>query len=768
MRAPRTSSLLLLACSLVGCAGQRAAAPARAEPAAEPTAGPTAGGERLSLERLVAEPPLGGRAPLGLKLSKTGRVLTYLLPSEEDSEVTDLWALALDEEGAEARALVRTKDLMGALAIRLSEEERMALERKRIRHKGITSYAWCGDDERALLFPLSGELYHVALGEEAPRARKLTGDDDAKLDPRCSPKGTHVAFVKKGELYLVPTAGGPERRLTTGASDVRRFGVAEFIAMEEMGRHDGYWFSPDEGHLAYTEVDESAVSEKVRPFIHADKTEMYRQRYPAAGEANALVKLHVVSLQSGKSVAVNLPAEDGYLARAGFLADGALFVQWQSRDQRRLTLYDARAPAFTLRPLLEENDEAWVELHDDLRLSGERLFWTSETSGVKQLYALPREGGARVALTSGEEPLGAVLGVDQGAGEVLFLGASDRGRQQHVFAVPLGGGPRRQVTQEEGWHEASYASGLLVDRHSRFHAPATTRLLDTRGAVLRVLDEGKSELPRYAAPARRWLTLTADDGTPLNGLLLEPVGRREGERSPLLVYTYGGPTTNVVADRFSRLYPLFMSWTQRGFAVLLVDNRGTSARSRAFSRAFKDRFGELEVKDQIAGVRAVLAEHPWLDETRVGIFGWSYGGYVSLMTLLADDSPFAAAAAVAPVTDWALYDTHYTERYIGTPLLNAAAYERSNVLRRVDKLQGSDKALLLVHGMADDNVLFAHSLALVEALQSRSLPFDFMAYPGAAHGISGRERQLHVFRTVTRFFERELRPRAKHEERGRP
>ncbi len=776
------ASLLLGPCLLLPCflscasdrsseeqtsAGARASTSRqdRTDTAARVVAEPT-----LSLERVFADPPLAGRPPLRTTLSPSGEVLTFLKPSAEDSEVTELWALALDDEGAAPRPLVRAKDLIDPALIKLSEEERMALERRRIGHKGITSWTFCGGDD-ALLFPLSGDLYHARLNakQKAPEVRRLTTDGEAKLDPRCSPKGTYAAFVQDGDLYLLDVASGKQRRLTKrpkAVHDTLRFGVAEFIAQEEMGRYRGYWFSADERYLAYAEVDESAVSVKVRPFIFADKTEMFEQRYPAAGEANAKVTLHVRDLKTGADVVVHTPDEDGYLPRVDFFKDGRLAVQWQSRDQKRLVLLLGAAPRFTLRPVLFETDAAWVELHDDLRaLPGGRLLWSSERSGRRQLYLLPADGGELQPLTHAAEPVTGVCGVDEERGVVLFTGASARGKQQQLYSVPLASevrpAPITRVTQGDGWHEVTCGEGVLVDTYSRWATPPVVRLLRPTGELRQVLDDNPAEeLRAQAAPKARWLTLSAEDGAALNALLLEPVLKSkaaDSARSPLLVYTYGGPTANVVADRWTRQFPLFVHWAQRGFAILLVDNRGSAHRDRAFTRAFEDRFGVIEIADQESAVRQVLALEPWLDEERVGIFGWSYGGYVSVMALLDEETPFRAGAAVAPVTDWALYDTHYTERYLGTPEANAAVYARANALPRAKNLLAGERALLLAHGMADDNVLFAHTLQLAAALQDEGAVFRLMPYPGHAHGIRGQKAQLHVFKTITDFFEDELR-----------
>ncbi|RMH20094.1 MAG: S9 family peptidase [Gemmatimonadetes bacterium] len=278
-------------------------------------------------------------------------------------------------------------------------------------------------------------------------------------------------------------------------------------------------------------------------------------------------------------------------------------------------------------------------------------------------------------------------------------------------------------------------------------------VLNQQGQQVFVLDDNPvPEWRSLAKPRPELVTITGPSGAELNGLLVPPVGRIEGQKYPVMTYVYGGPHAQIVRDGWGRLQPFIVFLAQRGIGTFIVDNRGSGNRDRAFTRAIKNRFGDIEVEDQLVA-QAWLKEQPWVDGDHVGVFGWSYGGYMSLLLILEEETPFAAAVSVAPVTDWKLYDTHYTERYIGTPQQNGEVYERAEVIRRA---KGLERPLLVMHGMADDNVLFEHSLALFETLQGESLPFELMVYPGRAHGIRGRGTQLHVYRMIWRFFSREL------------
>jgi dipeptidyl-peptidase 4 len=750
---------------------------------APPARGLEAPGPTLTLERIFADPPLDGRAPVALQLSPGGRLVTFLKPNERDSEILDLWGAELP--GGAPRLLVGSADLLGGRAQRLTEQERMALERKRISKRGITSYLWCGKDARTLLLPFSGDLYAAFLGDGvgddggsgvAPTIVRLTNDEEEpELSPSCSKSGKRVAFVKRGDVHVLdipdPSLRKPSiakaKKLTQGGGATRSFGLAEFIAEEEMGRHQGMWWAPDERSLLVFEVDEAKVGVKVRAQIFSDRTELVEQRYPAAGETNAVVTAWLVDVASGKKVRLQAPTEDGYLPRAGFFPDGRPWLQWQSRDQRRLKLFEAN-PQGLLRPILEETDEAWVELHDDLfpLADGKRFLWTSEQSGRRQIAIVDRQSGRSAPLTQEPEPVESILAVDEENARVFFAAYRDRGRQLHVFSIPLAGGASSPVAAEPGWHAAVFddAGRFFVDKRSDLGRPPRTSIRDGGGKEVFLVDENlAAELATFARAQPRWLDVKAEDGTLLNGLLFSPRNIEKGKRYPVITLIYGGPTAITVRRAWHRQDPVITHWTHRGFGVFLLDNRGMGGRDRAFGRAHHRRIGDVEVKDLFAGVEQLKAQVPWVDGRRIGVFGWSYGGFLAARAVLDEASPFAAAAAVAPVTDWSLYDTHYTERYLGMPRApvegggeaqEAEPYARANLVSRAALLA---RPLLLVHGTADDNVLFEHTLRLTEALEKEAKLFELMIYPGKAHGISGKPAQLHVFMTLTSFFEARLR-----------
>jgi dipeptidyl-peptidase-4 len=712
----------------------------------------------LTLERITADPPLAGRLPRQAEVSPGGQWVSYLRPSQADSEVLELWAQPA--AGGEPRKLVAAADLLGGAAQKLSEAEKMALERQRISQRGITGYQWCGSDDSALLFPLSGDLYLVRLAATGPQAHKLALEAGApKLEPRCAPDGRSLAYVQAGNLFVLPLAAGAQpRQLTSDGSETVSWGLAEFIAAEELSRQRGYWWSKDGKSLLALRVDEASVALKTRAQIFADRTAMTEQRYPAAGEANATVAAFVIDAASGRRGALPLPAGAEYIARAGWFADGTPWLQWLTRDQTRLTLTEFKASAGTARDITVEADPAWVEVHDDLIETPRGLLWSSESGGRRQLVLVDRVSGARTPLTQMAEAV--AHAVCANAHSVVFTAAGDRGKSQELYSVPLTGGNPQMLpgAANRQWRDAKAdsACGRLLVTRSAWGQPPQLELRGLgQGDAIALAGDAPDPQLRLYTNLPLAVDLTAADGrTPLNAFFFAPQDRREGKH-PVIVLAYGGPGAATVHWGWGRDMPLIAYWQQRGYGVLMLDTRGMAHRDRDFTRAHHRAFGKVEVDDLFAAVRQLPGRVPGIDPARIGFFGWSYGGFLGARAVLDADTPFAAAIAVAPVTDWTLYDTAYTERYLGMPEGGRAdSYASASLPARASMLA---RPLLLVHGTADDNVLFEHTLRLVEALQNAGKTFELQIYPGKAHGIAGRAARLHLYRTMDAFFERHLK-----------
>ncbi|HEX5755618.1 MAG TPA: DPP IV N-terminal domain-containing protein [Arenimonas sp.] len=714
--------------------------------------------EQLTLEAITGSAPLSGPTLTQAAISPDGRLVSFLRGKDVDRNRLDLWAF--DVEAGKARLLVDSKVLLPGDE-ELSDEEKARRERQRIAAlSGIVAYQWAPDGKQ-LLFPLGGELYLFDLATQTPR--QLTRGGGFATDPKVSPKGGFVSFVRGRNLWVIDLADGKETQLTDDGSAVIGNGIAEFVADEEMDRHTGYWWAPDDSAIAFARIDETPVPVQKRYEVYADRTEVIEQRYPAAGDANVRIALKVIAPTAGaKARDIDLGGDtDIYLARVQWCDAQRLTFQRQSRDQRRLDLVEVELADGKQRTLVTETSDTWVPLHSDLRfLKDGRFLWSSERSGYQHLYLHDADGQPLRALTSGEWVVDALLAFDEDTGTVYFSGSRESPREKHVYAVSVDGGDIRRLSQQPGLHEARFSDNakVFVDLWSSTTTPPQTELFDAAGAKLATLLANDLADPahpyaRYRAAHRpvEFGQITAGDGTPLHYSLIKPAGFDPAKRYPVVVYVYGGPAAQTVIESWpSRGDHFFNQYlAQQGYVVFSLDNRGTPRRGARFGGALYGKQGTVEVEDQLRGVEFLKAQ-PWVDAARIGVHGWSNGGYMTLMLLAKGGDAYTCGISGAPVTDWALYDTHYTERYMDHPARNAEGYREASVFTHVESLQ---RPLLLIHGMADDNVLFSNSTKLMSELQKRGTPFELMTYPGAKHGLRDADL-LHRYRLSEGFFRR--------------
>jgi dipeptidyl-peptidase-4 len=736
-----------------------------------PAAAQTAPPSGLSLEALAGDAPLSGPSLVKPKISPDGARVTFLRGKERDRNRLDLWSY--DIASGQTRMLVDSDDVLPGAEV-LSDEEKARRERQRTAAlSGIVDYQFAPDG-RTLLFPLGGELYLYDLGRSGKDAvRKLTNGEGFATDPKLSPAGRFVSFVRGRNLWLIELASGHPVQLTFDGGETIGNGVAEFVADEEMGRHTGYWWAPDDSAIAYARIDESGVPVQKRYEVYPDRTEVVEQRYPAAGDPNVRVSLHVVGTGALADRAAITAATRGvdlghdpdiYLARVDWRDPQRLTFQRQSRDQKTLELIETDLASGRQRVLVTERAKTWVPLHDALRfLRDGSLLWSSERSGFEHLYVVDPKGRAR-PLTSGNWPVDGVLAVDEDAGFVYFAAGRDTPTESHIHRIPLRGGAIERLSKTPGMHAASFAANasVYVDNWSSPTTPPQLSLHRNDGSLIAPLVKNDPEDPQHPyAPYRaahlpiEFGSVKAADGrTDLHYSLIRPAGFDASRQYPVVIFVYGGPASQTVRKTWAPDFNQYLA--QQGYAVFSVDNRGTPRRGAAFGGALYGKQGTVEVDDQVAALRW-LKSQPWIDGSRVGVYGWSNGGYMTLMLLARAPKDYTCGVAGAPVTDWALYDTHYTERYMDLPGANVEGYRAARVLEHVDGLVGPDAPkLLLIHGMADDNVLFSNSTALMSALQQQGQPFELMTYPGAKHGLKGRDL-LHRLRITEDFFARCLR-----------
>ncbi len=735
------------------------------------TADETAG--RLTVERIFADPSLTGAAPRSVKISPDGQWVTFLKGRADDQSRLDLWAYRVSD--GSVHRLVDSKALSGGVE-KLSDEEKARRERMRLFAKGIVSYFW-GDDGHTLLFPLAGDVFVYDLSKPADKAvRRLTETDSYETDVKLSPDGKKVSFVRDQNLYVVDIASGVETPLTTDGGGPIKNGMAEFVAQEEMDRMTGYWWSPDGRKIAFTRVDESPVNIEKRYEINAEGFTVFEQRYPATGTPNAWVQLKTLDLESGRVTDMDLGDNpDIYLARVNWLPDSqTLSYQRQSRDQKTLDLLFADSSSGQARVMLKETSPTWVNLSHDLRfLEDGRFVWSSERSGYRHLYLYDRNGQLIRPLTAGDWVVNRVYGVDEKNGWVYFDANAETPLEQHAYRAPLDTNTPdkpQKITSEPGQHALSFAKNMAryIDHFSSVDTPPRVSVHKADGTRLFAVEENRLDKHHPYFPYLKndpkitFGQLSTDDGQTLYYRLIWARDFDPDQKHPVLIYHYGGPHAQLVKNQWPQGTDYWLKMlAQKGYVIFTLDNRGSWNRGKAFEDPIYRQLGKVEVADQARGVE-FLKQQPWVDAERIGVFGWSYGGYMTLMNLMQHPELYAAGISVAPVTDWTLYDTHYTERYLGTPQENPEGYRKSNVFAYAEHLADP---LLMVHGMADDNVLFTNSTKLYKALQDLDKPFEMMNYPGSKHSIWGQKTRTHLFHTLTRFLGRELKPGHPREKR---
>jgi len=732
-----------------------------------------AAGEELPIARVFSPPALNGPAPRGVQLSPDGAFVTYLQPEPGDQTTFDLWAVPV--KGGAARRLIDGSAVEPKGAV-LTEAEKGRRERQRIAGThGVVEYKWdeAGD---AILIPAGGQLY--LANAKSGEVRQLGDTGGAAIDAKISPKGRYVTYVRDQNLYAIDVRSGRQMTLTAEGKDTLSFGVAEFVAQEEMDRYTGYWTSPDDRLIAFTRVDESPVDVVPRFEIGAEGATVVNQRYPRAGRPNAIVELYVAALANsgGTRVKVDLGSNsDVYLARVDWSRDGmTLYVQRESRDQTTLDLLAVDPATGASRVIITEHRTPWINLNDDFwALKNGDFLWGSERTGFHHLYLYRADGTLIRAVTQGEWPVAsgsgaglrasAVSGVDE-AGQLIYFVASMNDPLEQQLYVTSYAKPRapKQITTGHGWWSVDVAKNnhSFVGAYTDPKTPPQTALYSTDGRRLawieaNTLGPGHPYWPyldHLSYP--EFGTLPAEDGQTLYYSITKPYGFDAAKKYPAIVSVYGGPGVSTVRKRWTGGTDQLL--TQSGYVLFRLDNRGASNRGLKFEAPIHQAMGGAEVRDQIVGER-YLASLPFVDAARIGVMGWSYGGFMTIRLLTEPKSGFKAGAAGGPPSDWRFYDTHYTERYMGDPRVDAAAYDAAGLLPRLPVLaQAGAPRLLLVHGMADDNVVFENSTRIMAALENQSTPFDLMLYPGERHGVQTPKKEVQLWATYLAFFERTL------------
>jgi len=659
----------------------------------------------------------------------------------------------------------------------------------------IEAYSWSDDGNRLLLFANSQQVWRTntrgdywVLDRTKWTLKKLGGDGPSStlMFAKFSPDGGRVAWVRYGEynLYVEDLATGRITQLTTDGSRTTINGTFDWVYEEELGLQDGWRWSPDGQAIAYWQLDATGVRDfplyNTTDSLYAYDVEV---QYPKAGQTNSAARVGVVSATGGGGPTrwLSVPGDprNNYIARMewappvgpGPKGHGAgsreLVIQHMNRLQNTLHVMLADAQTGAVRTVFTEQDSAWVEQFDDLRFvnGGRDILWLSERSGWTHLYLFPRAGsGAPKAVTSGAFDVLGVSGVDTVGGWVYYTASPDNPTQRYLyrasFTRPGRSAPQRlSPAAQPGVHSynPSPSFRFAVHNYSHFGVPPTMELvsLPDHRSLRTLVDNAalKAKVAALRLGATEFTQVDIGNGIRLNAYLIKPPGFDPAKRYPVFFTVYGGPGSQTVLDVWGGQNFLWHEMlAQRGYIVASVDNRGTGARGRAWRKIIYGQMGVIETRDQAAAARAI-GRLPYVDSTRIGIWGWSYGGFMSLNTITQAPDVYRMAIAVAPVTHWKYYDTIYTERYNGLPQDNAAGYDRGSPLTYAKNLRGK---LLIVHGSGDDNVHYQNTEAMVNALVAANRPFQLMVYPNRTHSIAGGATRQHLFALLTKFVEENL------------
>ncbi len=612
------------------------------------------------------------------------------------------------------------------------------------------------DTGTALVFDHGDDLYFYDIA--AGRAMRLTSTPGEETNAGFSPDGRLVAYARDGNLFVADTATGRERALTTDGGPNRLNGHLDWVYEEELygrGETTGYWWSPDSTRIAYLSLDESRVPEFV---LTDDKTipqTVEHTRYPQAGDPNPGVQLGVVPASGGSTQWVDLSSyepADTLVVRVGWSPNGADVVyQVQNRVQNRLDLNAAHADTGAPRRILHEESQYWVDAIDvPTWLPDGSFLWQSDRTGFRHVYHYAADGKLIGAVTHGDWDVRTLYGVSRD-GWVYVSAAEHSPIADHVYRVKTDGTGFARLTDIEGNHTAVFNSActMFLDYSSTAATPAQLRLRDGAGAVTRVIDENKvATLAEFSLGTPEFLKVPTRDGFVMDAMMIKPPNFDPSKKYPVFAYTYAGPGAAVVRDRWgSSQYMWHQLLASRGYIIWMCDNRSASGQGVKSAYSSFHQLGVQELADLEDGI-AWLAKQPYVDATRVGMWGWSYGGFMTSYALTHSDK-FKIGIVGAPVTDWRRYDSIYTERYMGLPGQNADGYDRSSVTRAADKLSGR---MLLIHGAIDNNVHVQNSIQFMDALQKSNKQFQFMLYPQSRHGVTNPLRVRQMREMMTRFI----------------
>jgi dipeptidyl-peptidase 4 len=703
--------------------------------------------KELTVERIYSQPSLGGRLLSGLAWTPDGKTLTYLETKGKGKEAKkELWSISA--ETGERKQLLSAEKLESALP----EDKSKPTQATGLGRRAPAEYKWSPDGSEILFIGANSLAWYDLKAE---KSQTLANGKAAIADAKISPDGKWVSFVREHNLFAVNVADGKEHALTTGGTEEVRKGELDWVYPEELGNSTAYWWAPDSSSVAFLEMDESKVTRYPIVDFESYSGEAEEERYPVAGGKNPVVRVYVVAASGGKARLMDTGAEtDQYIPRVQWLPDSKrLAIERLNRKQTQIELLLAEASSGKSSTILTDKDDYWINVSDDLYFfkDGKRFLWSSERSGYRHLYLYDLSGKELGQVTGGEWEVTKLDSVDEGKGMVYFTATEKSPTERQIYRAALGGGFTR-ITKEDGTHTPNFASdgSAFVDTFSAAGTPATQSLRRADGSLIATLNENKvAELAEYHLSPVEFLKVKTHDGMELNAWMIKPPNFNPAKKYPVLVYTYGGPGAQVALNSWGgSTYLWHELMAQKGFLIFAMDNRGSAGRGHLFEEPIHFKFGAQELLDQKDGA-AWLKSQPYVDADHIGIWGWSYGGHMTLHAMFEDSVDFKAGFAGGPVTNWRYYDSIYTERYMGLLPENEKGYRDASPSEKAGQLKGP---LLIAHGTGDDNVHFANTLELVDELIAKGKYVEVMPFPGRGHGVSDPAARTVLMKRVTKFF----------------
>lgn len=634
---------------------------------------------------------------------------------------------------------------------------------------GIDSYTFSPNEKQILLAANSTQIYRHSFTADYflydIATKELTKLFDYPVqEPTFSPDGTQLAYAKDNNLYVYNFATKAITQLTTdGKKNAIINGITDWVYEEEFAFVRAFDWSHDSKKLAYIKFDESQVPEFSMSIFQKDLYPTIETfKYPKAGEKNSEVSLHVYDLVSNKTQTVDLSAyHDFYIARLQWTADAnTLSAQVLNRHQDKLDLLFINGTTLQTRVALNETDKAYVDVTDNLTFLPDNSFiWTSEKDGFNHIYWYDSAGKLKNQITKGNWEVTAYYGYDAKTKAILYQSTETGSINRAVYKIGLNGNNKQCLSSQLGTNAATFSPNFayFIETYSSATQPTQYSLHETKsGKLLQNIERNEalqSKLAKYNMGVKEFFVLKTAEGNELNAWILKPKNFDPTRKYPLLMYQYSGPGSQQVNNDWNSADDYwFQSLTQQGYIVACVDGRGTGFKGAAFKKCTQKELGKYEVEDQIAAAK-VFGTYPYIDASRIGIWGWSYGGFMASNCILKGADVFKMAVAVAPVTSWRFYDSIYTERYLQTPQENPTGYDDNSPINHVNKLKGK---FLLIHGSGDDNVHLQNSMQMMEALIQANKQFDSQIYPDKNHGIYGGKTRIQLFTKITNFIKENL------------